>query len=50
VIPLLNMVDDPDLRETGEAIAEALLARTDRVERVVLARMLSDDPVVSVVE
>jgi probable selenium-dependent hydroxylase accessory protein YqeC len=50
VIPLLNMVDDSDLRATGEVVAEALLARTDRVERVVLARMLDDDPVVSVVE
>jgi hypothetical protein len=44
------MVDDSDLRATGEVVAEALLARTDRVERVVLARMISDDPVVSVVE
>ncbi|MFB6171831.1 MAG: selenium cofactor biosynthesis protein YqeC [Haloarculaceae archaeon] len=49
VVPLLNMVDDPALRETGEAVADALLAATDRVERVVLARMLADDPVVAVV-
>jgi len=39
VVPLINMVDDEDLAETGQAIAEAIHDRAD-VPRVVLARML----------
>jgi len=38
VVPLVNMVDDDELAETGRAIAEAIHDRAD-VPRVVLARM-----------
>jgi probable selenium-dependent hydroxylase accessory protein YqeC len=48
VVPLVNMVDDEELAETGRAIAEAIHDRVD-VPRVVLARMM-DAAVVDVVE
>jgi probable selenium-dependent hydroxylase accessory protein YqeC len=50
VVPLFNVVDDEALRETAETVAADLLTRSDRVERVVLARMVADDPVVAVRE
>ena len=48
VVPLINMVDDEDLAETGRAIADAVHARAD-VSRVVLARML-DAELVDVID
>jgi probable selenium-dependent hydroxylase accessory protein YqeC len=39
VVALVNMVDDDALRATAEEIAAGVLARTDRVDRVVTARM-----------
>ena len=39
VVALVNMVDDDALRATGEEIAASVLARSDRVDRVVTARM-----------
>ncbi|WP_276257636.1 selenium cofactor biosynthesis protein YqeC [Haloglomus litoreum] len=39
VVALVNMVDDDALRATAEEIAGGVLARTDRVARVVTARM-----------
>ncbi|QLG47447.1 selenium cofactor biosynthesis protein YqeC [Natrinema halophilum] len=50
VVPLLNKVDDEDSRSDAEEIAAGLLERTPAVERVVLARMVADDPVVDVIE
>jgi len=51
VVPLVNMVDDDDLERTGRAVAEAVLDRAgDRIERVVLARMIDPDPLVDVVD
>ncbi|WP_121742105.1 selenium cofactor biosynthesis protein YqeC [Natronorubrum halophilum] len=50
VVPLLNKVDDADLRATAVEIAREVIARTPAVSRVVLARMIADDPVVDVVE
>ncbi|WP_254523363.1 selenium cofactor biosynthesis protein YqeC [Natrinema caseinilyticum] len=50
VVPLLNKVDDDDLRAVATEIATELLERAPSVERVVLARMIADDPVVEVVE
>ncbi|WP_254529914.1 selenium cofactor biosynthesis protein YqeC [Natrinema gelatinilyticum] len=50
VVPLLNKVDDGDLRAVAEEIATELLERAPSVERVVLARMIADDPVVEIVE
>jgi probable selenium-dependent hydroxylase accessory protein YqeC len=48
-IPVVNMVDSPDLESVGREIAEEVLARApDSVARVVLARMVADDPVVEV--
>ena len=50
-IPVVNMVDTPDLEDVGREIAEEVLARApDSVPRVVLTRMVDDDPVVAVVE
>lgn len=49
VVPLVNMVDDADLETVGREIAAGVLDRTD-VPRVVLARMIDDDPLVAVVE
>ncbi|MFB6207456.1 MAG: selenium cofactor biosynthesis protein YqeC [Haloglomus sp.] len=39
VVALVNMVDDDELRATAEEIATGVLARTDRVDRVVTAKM-----------
>ncbi|MFB6184702.1 MAG: selenium cofactor biosynthesis protein YqeC [Haloarculaceae archaeon] len=56
VVPLVNMVDDADLATVGREIATGILDRVadaDRdvsVPRVVLARMIDDDPLVDVVE
>ncbi|MFC4450874.1 selenium cofactor biosynthesis protein YqeC [Halorussus aquaticus] len=50
-IPVVNMVDSPELERTGRQIAEGVLERApDAVTRVVLTRMVADDPVVAVVE
>ncbi|NEU55499.1 selenium cofactor biosynthesis protein YqeC [Halorussus sp. MSC15.2] len=50
-VPVVNMVDSPELERTGREIAEGVLDRTpDGVSRVVLTRMVADDPVVAVVE
>jgi probable selenium-dependent hydroxylase accessory protein YqeC len=48
VIPLVNMVDDPELAATGREIAEEIHGRAD-VSRVVLAEMRAEEPVVAVV-
>ncbi|WP_306053150.1 selenium cofactor biosynthesis protein YqeC [Natronococcus wangiae] len=48
VVPLLNMVDSPELEETAREIARAVRDRRD-VSRVVLTRLIDDDPVVGVV-
>ncbi|WP_435176804.1 selenium cofactor biosynthesis protein YqeC [Halorussus sp. AFM4] len=50
-IPVVNMVDDPELEAVGREIAEEVLARApESVPRVALTRMVADDPVVAVVE
>lgn len=49
VVPVVNMVDDAALEATARKVASALLARAD-VPRVVLARMVAEEPVVDVVE
>jgi probable selenium-dependent hydroxylase accessory protein YqeC len=49
LIPLLNMVDDPDLEATARSIAAELHQRV-AVPRVVLTRLIDEDPVVGVVE
>ncbi len=50
VVPLLNKVDAAEQRAVGEEIATELLERAPPVERVVLARMIDDEPVVDVLE
>ncbi len=48
-IPVVNKVDDESLERTAREVAAAVHARAD-VPRVVLTRMVADDPVVDVVE
>lgn len=48
-VPLVNMVDDAALEATAHEVARAVLDRAD-VPRVVLARLIADEPVVAVVE
>lgn len=48
VIPTINMVDSPDLERTAREIALDVLDRRS-VPRVVLTRLVDDDPVVDVV-
>ncbi|MFC6764086.1 selenium cofactor biosynthesis protein YqeC [Natrinema soli] len=50
VVPLLNKVDDAEMRDVAEDIGRELLERAPVVTRVVSARMLADDPVVDVFE
>lgn len=49
VIPVLNKVDDEALADVGREIARELLDRA-AVPRVVLTRLVADDPVVDVIE
>jgi probable selenium-dependent hydroxylase accessory protein YqeC len=48
VVPVLNKVDDADLRAIATEIATELRDRAPAVPRVVLARMTDDEPVVDV--
>ncbi|MEF8839576.1 MAG: selenium cofactor biosynthesis protein YqeC [Haloarculaceae archaeon] len=50
VVPVVNMVDDADLVAVGREIAGAVLAHASSIPRVVLAKMVAQDPVVDVVE
>lgn len=50
VIPLINMVDDEQLQKVATRAAELALDMTDRFDRVVLAAMKKDDPIVRVIE
>lgn len=49
VVPVINMVDTEEQRHTARLIAQRVLEQAPAVDRVVLARMMSDDPVVSVI-
>lgn len=49
VVPVLNAVDDPGLADRARAVARQTLARSDRVDRVVLTGLLASHPVVDVV-
>jgi probable selenium-dependent hydroxylase accessory protein YqeC len=50
VVPVINMVDNRILEAAARAAAEEALALTQRFDRVVLAAMRSDEPIVRVVE
>ncbi len=49
VVPLINMVDDPEHERLAQVVARAALARSSRFERVVLAAMRKPEPLVAVV-
>jgi probable selenium-dependent hydroxylase accessory protein YqeC len=46
VVAVVNMVDDDDRRAVGEQVAAEALSRSDRIDRVVLTRLIDPDPVV----
>ncbi|MDQ2050633.1 selenium cofactor biosynthesis protein YqeC [Natronolimnohabitans sp. A-GB9] len=48
IVPLINMVDTPQLEETAREIATEILDRRS-VPRVVLTRLIDEEPVVDVV-
>ncbi len=48
VVPIINMVDDPEIEQTAREIAAEIYDRRD-VSRVVLSRMIDEQPVVDVV-
>ncbi len=50
VIALINMVDTPEQRAMARDAAEQALDLSPKIERVILARMIDDDPIVAVVE
>lgn len=43
VVPVLNMVDSDELARHGREIAQSILDRTDRIDRVVLSRMIAGE-------
>jgi probable selenium-dependent hydroxylase accessory protein YqeC len=47
-VAVVNMVDDADLEPVAERIAAEALSLTDRLDRVVLTRLVDPDPVVEV--
>lgn len=50
VVPILNMVDDAETRARAERAAQIALARTDRFDRVLLASLTEENPIVAVIE
>lgn len=49
MVPVINMVDTKEQQNTARRIADQVLERAAGLDRVVLARMIADDPVVEVV-
>lgn len=49
VVPLINMVDDAEREALAREAAEAALAHTQRLHRVVLTALRREDPVVAVI-
>lgn len=49
VVPVINMVDDSNLKAAAGDAARQALSLTNRFERVVLVRMIADDPIDAVV-
>jgi len=49
VVPLINMVDGPEQEALARQVAKWALALTRRFDRVVLASMLRDAPIVAVI-
>jgi len=50
VVPVINMVDDPERRRLATEAAAEALRLTSRFDRVVLARLNRPDPVVAVIQ
>lgn len=50
VVPVINMVDDPERLQLATETARRALALTARFDRIVLARLKAADPVVAVIE
>lgn len=50
VVPVINMVDDPERLRLATEAARRALALTARFDRVLLARLKDADPVVAVIE
>jgi probable selenium-dependent hydroxylase accessory protein YqeC len=50
VIALINMVDTAEQRAMARDAAEQALALSPKIERVILARMIDDDPIVAVLD
>jgi len=48
VVPLLNKVDDAEMRDVAADIGRELLERAPAVRQVVLARMVAEEPVIDV--
>lgn len=49
VVPIINMVDTPDLQILAKETAEIALAATNRFDRIILASMLTTNPLIEVV-
>lgn len=49
VVPVLNMVDHDDHATVARDVADSILERSDRIERVVLTCLIDEVPVVDVV-
>jgi hypothetical protein len=49
VVPVINMVDDQQRLTLAREAAAGALARSDRFDRVVLARMADEQPLVEIV-
>jgi probable selenium-dependent hydroxylase accessory protein YqeC len=49
VVPIINMVDDDAAHHVAREVAHSALAMTRRFDRVVLAAMTADQPLVEVV-
>lgn len=48
-IPVINMVDDASLETIGREVAVDVLDRSDDIPRVVLTKLIADDPVIDVI-
>jgi hypothetical protein len=49
VVPVLNMVDDPESERVAREVADGILSRPGP-DRVVLTRLIDEEPVVAVVD
>lgn len=50
IVPVINMVDKPELLDLARETAKVALSMTDRYDRVILASMLAASPLIEVVD